>query len=311
MAGGASASWRRNVRMMVPLALLRTTGSVPQSFGQEDIGMTTDWGRLEEIATQTEADRLAGRMAVAVRFRGNGSEPVRWNCRGDEPFLSASTIKVAILIAVARAIDAGTLRHGERRSARPVDTIAGSGVLKGMEPGLSLTIDDHAYLMVAVSDNTASNVLIEAVGRETVQSVIESMDLTGTHLRRAFLGHLPSNDLPRNQTTANDLVTMLTAIADDEAASPDACRWMRKLLREQQHVDRLGRDLPSGVTFSGKSGSLEGTVHDCAILEGPDGQLIIAGLTSEVRNPYDIDAVFGQLGRIAVLITGIGNVTDD
>lgn len=310
MAGGASASLRRNIRMMVPLALARTTGSVPQSFHQEDLRMTMDWGRLEQLATRAEADRLAGRMAVAVRFHGGGT-PVRWDYRGDEQFLSASTIKVAILIAVARAIDAGTLCHDERRSARPVDTIAGSGVLKGMEPGLSLTIDDHAYLMVAISDNTASNVMIEAVGRETVQSVIESMGLTGTHLRRAFLGHLPSDDLPRNQITANDLVTMLAAIADDEAASPDACRWMRGLLREQQHVDRLGRDLPNGVTFSGKSGSLEGTVHDGAILEGSGGQLIIAGLTSEVRNVYHIDAVFGQLSRTAVLIARISNGTGD
>lgn len=297
--------------MMVPLAPVGSAGQPMQSFGLEESTMSTDWGRLESLATGAERDGLAGRMAMAVQVRGGSGEPVRWAYRGDEPFLSASTIKVAILIAVARAIDAGTLRHDERRSARPVDTISGSGVLKGMEPGLSLSIDDHAYLMVAVSDNTASNVLIEAVGRETVQSVIESLGLTGTHLRRAFLGHQPTDDLPRNQITANDFVTMLAAIADDEAASAASCRWMRDLLRQQQHVDRLGRDLPNGVTFSGKSGSLDGTVHDGAILDGRDGQVIIAALTSEVRNTYDVDAIFGQLARTAVLVTGISNGTND
>ena len=269
--------------------------------------MTPDWVRLETLATDAERAGKAGRMAVAVRVREASGETTCWDYRGDEPFLSASTIKVAILIAVARAIDVGTLRHGDRRSARPVDTITGSGVLRGMEPGLSLTIDDHAYLMIAISDNTASNVLIEAVGRETIQTVIADLGLTGTHLRRAFLGALPTDDLPRNEITAADLVTMLAAIADNEAASVASCQWMRDLLRQQQHVDRLGRDLPDGVTFAGKSGSLTGTVHDGAILDGPNGRVIIAALTSEVGNAYDVDVVFGRLARTAVLMAGIGD----
>lgn len=269
--------------------------------------MTTDWARLEDLATTAERDGGVDRMAIAVRVQGGGDAPVHWDRRGDEVFLSASTIKVAILIAVARAIDAGTLRHDDRRSARPEDTISGSGVLKGMEPGLSLTIDDHAYLMIAVSDNTASNVLIAAVGLEAVQAVTADLGLERTHLRRPFLGALPTDDLPRNQITARDFIAMLAAIADSTAASPEACRWMLDLLRAQQHVDRLGRDLPHGVGFSGKSGSLDGTVHDGAILDGPTGQVIISVLTSGVRNDYEADVLLGRLARTAVLITGIAN----
>lgn len=269
--------------------------------------MTTDWARLDDLAAAAERDGIAGRMAVAVRVRSHGGTPIHWDRRGDEVFLSASTIKVAILIAVARAIDAGTLRHDDRRSARSEDTTTGSGVLKGMEPGLSLTIDDHAYLMIAISDNTASNVLIDAVGIGAVQAVTERLDLRSTHLRRPFLGVLPTDDLPRNQITATEFVAMLAAIADDSAASPVSCQWMRDLLRAQQHVDRLGRDLPHDIGFSGKSGSLDGTVHDGAILNGPTGQVIITVLTSGVRNDFEADAVLGRLARTAVLITGIAN----
>lgn len=269
--------------------------------------MTTDWARLDDLATTAEREGVVGRMAIAVRVHGGSGGASHWDRRGDEAFLSASTIKVAILIAVARAIDAGTLRHHDRRSARPEDTISGSGVLKGMEPGLSLTIDDHAYLMIAVSDNTASNVLIAAVGLAAVQAVTADLGLTQTHLRRPFLGALPVDDLPRNQISARDFVTMLAAIADSTAASPAACQWMRDLLRAQQHVERLGRDLPHGVGFSGKSGSLDGTVHDGAILDGPTGQVIITVLTSGVRNDFEADILLGQLARTAVLITGIAN----
>lgn len=270
--------------------------------------MKTGWERLGEIAAEAERSGIAEKVAVAIQVRTGGSEPVRWDRFGGDPFLSASTIKVAILIAVARAIDGGRLRHDDRRSARPEDTIVGSGVLRGMEPGLSLTIDDHAYLMIAISDNTASNVLIEAVGLGAVQLVATDLALSTTQLRRPFLGVLPSDDLPRNQISANDLVTMLAAIADDIAATPDSCRWMRRLLAAQQHVDRLGRDLPDGVAFSGKSGSLDTTVHDAAILDGPGGQVIIAALTSGVTRHYEVDALLGRLARTAVEVAGIAGI---
>ena len=305
MGPGRSAQGRMIFRMMVPLAIWGTAERAAQSFGREDSGMSTDWGRLEDIAIEAERSGIASRMAIAVELRPRSAERDRWALHGDEPFLSASTIKVAILIAVARAIDRGELRHGDRRSARPIDTITGSGVLKGLEPGLSLTIDDHAWLMIAISDNTASNVLIEAVGLDGVRAVTEGLHLAGTHLRRPFLGVLPSDDLPRNQSTAGDLVTMLAAIVDDRAALPESCRWMRSLLAQQQHVERLGRDLPDGVSFAGKSGSLSETVHDAAILDGPDGKVIIAVLTSGVTRPYDVDAVLGKLAWTALDLAGI------
>lgn len=267
--------------------------------------MSTDWGRLEDIATEAERSGIVRQMAIAVEIRPKGGERVSWARHGDSPFLSASTIKVAILVAVAQAIDRGALRHDDRRSARPVDTITGSGVLKGLEPGLSLTIDDHAWLMIAISDNTASNVLIEAVGLDAVRAATTSLGLAGTHLRRPFLGVLPSDDLPRNQITASDLVSTLAAILDGRAASTESCQWMRTLLAQQQYVERLGRDLPDGVSFAGKSGSLDGTVHDAAILDGPGGQVIIAILTSGVTQPYEVDAVLGRLARTTVDFAGI------
>ncbi len=262
------------------------------------------WVELERIAMAAEQAGHAERVAIALRAAGAaGAE--EWTRHGDEVLLSASTIKVAILIAVARALDAGTLRHDQRLAARPDDTVSGSGVLKGLEPGLSLALDDHAWLMIAISDNTASNVLIEAVGLEAVQRAMTDLGCTGSSLRRRFLGSIPTDHLPRNEMTASDLVRLMDAIADDRAASPAACEWMRGLLRQQQHLDRLARDLPEGVTFAGKSGSLEGTVHDAAILDGPGGRVVIAVLTRGVTDRYAIDAALGQLARAAVDASGI------
>lgn len=267
--------------------------------------MTTDrFAPLSAIVDDALASGIARHLSVSVAVR-TASDEQRWNRDGDDIFLSASTIKVAILIAVARAIDAGTLRHDDRRSARPEDAIEGSGVLTWMEPGLSLSIDDHAYLMIAISDNTASNVLIEAVGRAAVNEAMTALGTTHSALRRPFLGAVPTDDLPRNEITTNDLVTLLSAIMDDRVASAEGCAWMRKLLALQQHTDRLGRDLPERVTFLGKSGTIERHVHDSAVLVGPGGSVVMAVLTEGDRSTYAVDPVLGRLARRAAEIAGL------
>jgi beta-lactamase class A len=263
------------------------------------------WDELERLAEAAERDGLAGRVALAVRATGPDGTTHGWQRRGDAVFLSASTIKVAILVAVAHGLAEGRLRHDDRLAATPEETVGGSGVLRGLSPGLELSVDDHAWLMVAISDNTASNVLIRAVGLPAVAEVAADLGLAGTHLRRPFLGAIPTDHLPRNETTAPDLVALLAAVADDRAAPAGECAWMRGLLAQQQHLDRLGRDLPAGVAFAGKSGSLDGVTHDCAILTGHGGRVVVAVLTDGVTDRFAVDALLGRVGRVAAERAGL------
>src|SRR5690606_19823997 len=107
-----------------------------------------------------------------------------------------------ILVALARAIDAGRLTLSERRTVEPETVVQGSGVLIGMQPGLSLPLADFAYLMIAVSDNTASNVLIDAIGLEQIQETIAGLGLKTLALNRRFLGRLPGPGEPENYASA-------------------------------------------------------------------------------------------------------------
>jgi beta-lactamase class A len=173
-------------------------------------------------------------------------------------------------------------------------------VLTGLRPGLALPLADLAYLMIAVSDNTASNVLLDLIGFESVRATIAALGLWGTTLNRRFLGRLPDPGQPDNLTTAADLCALLTAIATDTAAGPAGCATMRALLAAQQHRDRLARRLPPEVSFGGKSGSLPGLVHDTGILTAPGGQLAIAILTRGFGDPYAAEETIGQIA-LAVL----------
>jgi beta-lactamase class A len=227
----------------------------------------------------------------------------RWSLAGDDPFPAASTIKLAILVALFREVDAGRLDLNERLAVDAAAPVPGSGVLGWLSPGLSLSLADLAYLMIAVSDNTASNLLLEAVGMDRVGVTIADLGLRATALNRRFLGRAPDPGEPENVTSAADLVSLLTAIAEGTAATPTSCERMRALLALQQDRDRLARYLPSGVEFGGKSGTLPGLAHDAGLLSTPGGTLAIAVLTRGFSDPYLAEGTIGAMG-VAMLDEG-------
>ncbi len=235
---------------------------------------------------------------VAVAARRIGTDD-GWARDAAPPLPAASTIKLAVLLAVARAIDTGRLTQTDLVPLTAGAKVPGSGVLTALHDGLPLTVGDLAYLMVAISDNTASNLLLDAVGTDAVAAVAADLGLGATALRRRFLGRAPGPGDPENVTSAADLAALLAAVAEDRAASPDGCAWVRDLLGRQQHRDRLARDLPPGVDFAGKSGSLPGLAHDAGLLTGPRGTVAVAVLTRGLPDPYAADAAIGAIGRAA------------
>lgn len=252
------------------------------------------WARAVALAEVAGTD-----AAVAISARLVGTDR-SWAHAGDATFPAASTIKLAILVALFRQHDAGGIDLARSVTVGTSDAVPGSGVLAAMAPGLALPIADLAFLMVAVSDNTASNLLLDAVGDDTVRQTIVDLGMDGTALNRRFLGRLPGPGEPENLTTAADLTRLLAAVAEDRAASPTSCARMRGLLALQQDRDRLARRLPPGVDFGGKSGSLPGLVHDCGLLSAPAGTLAVAVLTRGIADPYAAQETIGEIA-VAVL----------
>ncbi|MDP9471324.1 MAG: class A beta-lactamase-related serine hydrolase, partial [Chloroflexota bacterium] len=223
------------------------------------------WERVDAI---TRATAPGGRIAAAARLVGGSHDGPVWAIDANETFPAASTIKTAILVALYREVDVGRLDLGEVRRVDAAAKTPGSGVLGWLRDDLPLTLADLASLMIAVSDNTASNLLLDAVGIDRVQATIAELGLTATALNRRFLGRAPGPGEPDNTTSAADLVSLLVAIAEGTAASPASCERMWETLRLQQHRDRLARHLPPEIVFGGKSGSLPGLAHDSGLIEG-------------------------------------------
>ncbi len=232
-------------------------------------------------------------VGIAIRDLGTGET---LDLNGEHDFPSASTIKIQIGIALARAFDEGRLSPDEKRTAPKAIRLEGSGVVNWLDPDLALTLRDHAWLMLAVSDNSTSNVCIEAVGIDAVNAVGRDLEVGETRLGRRFMGADAPPGPSQNRATANGLVAALVAIEEDRAASPERCAWLRRCLDDQQHLDRIPRHLPDGVHYRGKTGTISAIAHDCGVLTGLRGSVALAVLTHGFENPYDADRFIGRIG---------------
>ena len=232
---------------------------------------------------------------VGVSLRDLETDEV-FALNGEHDFPSASTIKILILAGLAEAVANGRLSLDDRLPAPADIRLTGSGVINWLDADLELTLRDHAWLMTAISDNTTSNVLMNAIGIPEINALGERLHVGATRLGRNFMDRNIPPGPAKNRATADGLVNILTAIWQDRIATPELCAWMRSCLADQQHRDRLPRHLPDGVRYAGKTGSVDGIAHDCGVLSGEHGTVIVAVLTQGFANPYDADRLIGHIG---------------
>ena len=239
---------------------------------------------LSDIIASAEACGV--RVGLHVR-RPDGS---RFSHRGDEVFPSASTIKLAIMIELFRRIDAGTLGLDQIHVLRPSDQAAGGGVLQHMSRGLALPLRDLCYLMMGLSDNLATNILIDQLGMAQVNATIRSLGLKQAVLARPMQGRPAVEGEQENQATPAEMAHLVQCILDGSAASADSCRSMTQMLALQQNGRRIGRFVPAGSAWGSKTGSYARVVHDVGYVQLGAGPMIISAFTEDVP-----DIVAGEL----------------
>src|SRR5207249_1726320 len=139
-----------------------------------------------------------------------------------EQFPSASVIKLAILVELFAQLQEGRASLTEGRGLRETEKVEGSGVLKEMHTPLDLTLDDLARLMIVVSDNTASNMLIDRLTTEAINARMRSLGLTRTVLGRRFYDFEARDRGLENLTSPADMAALLTMMERRELISPAA-----------------------------------------------------------------------------------------
>jgi beta-lactamase class A len=187
----------------------------------------------------------------------------------DEAFPAASIIKVPVLLEFYRQAEEGALSPGDVWPLREEDKVGGSGVLQYLGAGsTSMTLEDYARLMINLSDNTATNVVIDLVGMGSVNGLLEHLGLETTRLVRRMQAKGVDPDRVENLSTPRELARLMELIHRREGISPYVCE--RALDALKMYKTGVIRDaVPGDVAVADKSGWMGGVECDVGVVYLP------------------------------------------
>lgn len=204
---------------------------------------------------------------------------VQWGYQEDVQFPAASVIKVPIMMELFRQkLDLGQTFVLEDRHR-----VGGAGVLHELSTGTTVTLLDLCRLMIIISDNVASNALLDRVGPANVNAWMQQHGMQA-HLGRRFME--PATPERDNRMSARDAARCIeVAIRDPRAL---------EILEKQQYREKIPLMLPPGIKVAHKTGELEGVRHDAGLI---DGRIILAMLTRNGKEPWEVDLALARLAK--------------
>ena len=251
--------------------------------------------RVDLASTLTEElERLrdeskARAIAIALHDLESG---LRFSLHGDRWFHAASTIKVAVLLAVFRAADQGRLRLDDSLHVRNRFFSAADGSPFRVTPdrdatpelyaaiGRTAKISTLAHAMIVGSSNLAANLLLDFVGVEYARTVLRKAQVDGVELRRGVEDHGAHEQGINNEATADGLLSLLSAIRRD-FLTPESKREVIRILLEQRFNSMIPAGLPPHATVAHKTGEISTACHDIGIVYLPEREPYITAILTE------------------------------
>ena len=284
---GRAAAGLLPAALLVGAACATTAGSVGgQSVAPSARSTSPAAGRADTAALRRTLDSIAdahrGVVGYTVHDLDGGARLER---RGDETFPTASLIKVPILVTLYDQIGQGRIALDDRIVVTKIDKVPGSGILQNLHDGVEITVGDAAWLMTAISDNTATNLLLDKVPMRVVWDKMEALGLRNTkvHSRtfQRFTSVAPDSSAKYGLgvTTPNEMARLFALLADGKAVSPGADSAMLATLAENQDEALLQRHV-SGVSAARKTGATDQVRTECVLWRLPT-RVVACVLTKE------------------------------
>ena len=245
--------------------------------------------KFEEALKQDLAG-LKGKMGLAIEM-----ENKCFYFNREEVFPSASIIKVPILIEGLRQAEVGKINLNEMLPIR--DRVGGSGVLQALAD-ISLTVKDLLTLMITVSDNTATNMIIDLLGMDAINQSMKEFGLEKTVLKRKMMDFAAIERGLNNVTCPADIITCLKVINEGSYLSENSRRHALEILHFQQFHDKLPAMIDTEKIFvAGKTGSLPNVENDCAIFKYRGKTAYVVVLMDQLENAFSGRRVISRIGK--------------
>ena len=247
--------------------------------------------KLEGAIHDVDA-RLDGVLGVAIEDLTTGDQLF---VRPDEVFAQASSIKIAVLADLFLQAQQGKLKLTDLYTVQSSDLVPDSDIMGGLTPGVTqLTLRDLATMMVAVSDNSATNVLIDRIGMENVNAMLDSLALAHTKLRRKMMDLAAAKQGRENISSPREMMTLLGSIYRGKVLNKESTANFFQVLSTGKD-SWIPRNLPADLKIANKPGSLEGVRNDSGIVFAEGRPYVICVMTSFLNNERDGEEAISQI----------------
>jgi len=266
------------------------------ALAQSPAGNTADkqqvlWQKLETSIADVDRN-LDGVMGVAIEDLTSGK---KYLLRENEVFPQASSIKIAVLAELYRQAQHGKLKLTDVYTVRSSDLVADSRIMNGLTPGVTqVTLRDLATMVAAVSDNGAANVLIDRVGMENVNLLMDSLGLTHTRLRRKMMDLKAASEGRENISTPGEMMTLLESLYRGKVLNKALTDDFFALLSTKKN-SWIPRELPEDLKVADKDGELEGVRNDSGIVFLENHAYVLCVMTTYLRRERDGEEAISKI----------------
>ena len=266
---------------------LRAQGTLPSTLHAQ----------LETELTRT-AERLNGVMGYAIKNLASGETFLRLP---DTVFPQASSIKLTILLELMRQAQEGKLSLEEKHTLRRIEMTVGDTepILTMLGDGtVTLSLHDLAIFMVVLSDNTATNILIDHLGMDNINEGVTRLGLKETKLRRHMIDLETARKGNENVSTPREMLTLIEKVRAGQALDAAHTKEYFDLLRLPKESE-FHKALPEEVSIADKPGSLEGVRCDTGLIEIPGHPFIMSITTTYDANGDEGERAIEDVARLA------------
>lgn len=233
-----------------------------------------------DARVRAEIAKFKGRVGLYAKNLDSG---VSYELLADEPVRTASTIKLPVMIEAFQQVSDGRARWTDELTLTTAKKVSGSGILFELGDGLKLTLRDAVRLMMILSDNTATNLVLDVTTTDAVNERMEALGLKQTKVLRKVGGGGVSRAgaaaenarFGLGKTTPREMVMLLGKLERGELVSAAASKEMIELMQREQGRHGIGRTL-NGVKMASKSGALDRLRSNVGIIYTPRGRIAMA-----------------------------------
>jgi beta-lactamase class A len=293
-----------------PLAVLVLLIAGVSAFAQTD--QAAKQAALDQ-RVRVEVGQFKGKVSL---FAKNLDTGMVYELGGDDRVPTASTIKIAIMVEAFARVAEGKAKWTDELVLTKEKKVGGSGILPEFADGLRLTLRDGVTLMMILSDNTATNLVIDVLTADAINARMESLGLKETRLMRRVFGGGESAEGKKEEnkrfglgrTTPREMVTLLEKLERGEVISPAASKEMLELMKHEQGTNGIWRE-QWRVPKATKSGALDALRSNLGIIYHPRGRIALAITCNEmpeVNWTVDNPALLLMSRLSEILVDGLG-----